>query len=253
MNLDGCLVVLNQQQVDYALYFHMVGEPPVFIGNQYHFRSASIIKIPILLSWIELEKNGDLDRKKICNLDGEPQVAGAGFSRIMATRQIAFEDVLLMMIATSDNLCTNLVIKEIGLERLQKVMREKLKLDHTVCQRKLMDYAARDRGLDNWIDALECIRFYQLISELGEEDQAWVKRLLSANTDDALLKRNLTRDTVDFYHKTGSMTGVLHDWGFTESCELFLLTQKVVDEPAIFEVFGSLGSLILTNLDNESN
>jgi len=108
-----------------------------------------------------------------------------------------------------------------------------------------MDYAARERGSDNYIDARECIHLFRLIDHLHEEERNWVRSLLLANTDSALLMRNIPRDTVDFYHKTGSMTGVLHDWGFTDTCELFLFTQNVTDEPAVFEVFGEIGKACL--------
>ena len=236
---------LESLKVDYAFYFHDKVNPPVFISNQSLFRSASIIKVPILLAWLKLEKSGEVDRRKKCRLDGEAQVGGAGFARQFATRTLSFADVLLMMIATSDNLCTNLVLQEIGLERLQAVMRESLGLQRTRCERKLMDYAARERGLDNYIDAAECIRLFRLIDKLSEDDRAWVRSLLLANTDGALLMRNIPRDTVDFYHKTGSMNGVLHDWGFSDTCEVFLFTQKVTDEPAVFEIFGELGKVCL--------
>jgi beta-lactamase class A len=108
-----------------------------------------------------------------------------------------------------------------------------------------MDYAARDRGLDNFIDAADCIVFFRLIEKLAPPQQSWVRSLLLANTDSALLMRSIPRDTLDFHHKTGSMTGVLHDWGFTDTCEIFLLTQNVTDGPAVFEVFGELGKQFL--------
>jgi beta-lactamase class A len=232
-------------KVEYAFYFSDRQNPPVFQSNQMLFRSASIIKVPILLAWLELEKERLVDRRRLCALDGEPGVGGAGFSELFTTREISYADVLLMMIATSDNLCTNLVLREIGLPRLQKVMQEHLGLQHTSCERKLMDYAARDRGLDNFIDARECITLFRLIENLAPADQTWVRSLLLANTDSALLLRSIPRDTLDFCHKTGSMTGVLHDWGFTDKCEIFLLTQNVTDEPAVFEVFGELGRQFL--------
>jgi beta-lactamase class A len=241
MDRQTLLAKLELMNVHYAFYFFDKKNTPFFQANAHLFRSASIIKVPILLAWLELEKVGQVDRNKICQLDAEPQISGAGFARQFSTRQIAFADVLLMMIATSDNLCTNLVIREIGLERLQIVMQEKLGLTKTKCERKLMDYAARERGLDNFIDAQDCIRFYRLIDGLSHEDRDWVRSLLLANTDSALLMRSVTRDTLDFFHKTGSITGVLHDWGYTDQCELFLLTQNVSDEPAVYELFGELG------------
>lgn len=239
------LITLDQAKVDYAFYFSDRHNPPVFQANQQRFRSASIIKVPILLAWLELEKEGLVDRTRLCDLDAEPRVGGAGFAELFTTREISFADVLLMMIANSDNLCTNLILREIGLPRLQKVMREHLNLQHTRCERKLMDYAARDRGLDNYIDALECIRLFRLIENLAPAEKTWVRSLLLSNTDNALLMRSIPRDTLDFCHKTGSMTGVLHDWGFTDNCEMFLFTQNVTDEPKVFEVFGELGKQFL--------
>jgi beta-lactamase class A len=236
---------LESLKVDYAFYYHHKVNPSVFVSNQSIFRSASIIKVPILLAWLELEKSGSVDRRKKCRLDGEAQVGGAGFARQFATRTLAFADVLLMMIATSDNLCTNLVLQEIGLERLQTVMQDALGLQRTRCERKLMDYAARERGLDNYVDAGECIQLFRMIDHLPNDDRTWVRSLLLANTDSALLMRDLPRDTIDFYHKTGSINGVLHDWGFTDACEVFLFTQKVTDEPAVFKIFGELGKACL--------
>lgn len=236
---------LESLKVDYAFYYHDKVNPPIFVSNQSLFRSASIIKVPILLAWLELEKSGEVDRRKKCRLDNDAQVGGAGFARQFSTRTLSYVDVLLMMIATSDNLCTNLVLQEIGLERLHTVMQENLGFQRTRCERKLMDYAARERGLDNYIDAEEGIQLFRLIDKLPEDDRDWVRSLLLSNTDSALLMRNIPRDTVDFYHKTGSMNGVLHDWGFTDSCEVFLFTQKVADEPAVFEVFGELGKACL--------
>jgi len=150
----------------------------------------------------------------------------------------------MLMIALSDNLCTNLIIERIGLARLQQTMRETLGLTDTQIQRKLMDFAARERGLDNWVAASEAIRFYALMHALTPTERDWAEAMLLVNQDDALLKRNLTRDTVDFYHKTGSVAGVLHDWGYTRSTEMFLFTQKVPQEQPVFEVFGELGELL---------
>jgi hypothetical protein len=70
--------------------------------------------------------------------------------------------------------------------------------------------------------------------------------MLAACQDDALLMRNIPRDTITFYHKTGSIPRVLHDWGYIENCRLFLLTENVPDEPRVFAIFGQLGELLLS-------
>ena len=69
--------------------------------------------------------------------------------------------------------------------------------------------------------------------------------MLLANADLGLWLRGVKRDTVDFYHKTGSIPGVLHDWGYTRDTDLFLLTQNVRDEGEVYDVLNRLGPKLL--------
>lgn len=228
----------------YAFYFHRVGQPAVLAANAARFSSASLIKIPILLACAALERQGELSLDELCDLDTEAQVKGAGFARRMKTRQLPYHDVLLMMIATSDNLCTNLAIRRVGLERLNRLFREELGLEDTQLQRKLMDLEARDRGLDNWVSPQDCIRLFARVRELPPNQQAWVAPMLLQCQDSALLLRDLPRDSIRFYHKTGSIQGILHDWGFTRECEIFLLTQGFQHEHQAVQLFGQAGQLL---------
>jgi len=245
MKIQPLINEFKEKQFQYAFYFKSKDQPPVLAANADRFPAASIIKVPLLLAWAHLERRGELHRSEICDLDGEIQVKGAGFSWLLAQRKLPYQDVLLMMISLSDNLCTNLVIARIGLERAARVIREDLGLPNTQLQRKLMDYEARSRGLDNWINPRDCVRFFELFEALTPQEKAWIEPMLLSNQDDILLKRNIPRDTLDFYHKTGSITGVLHDWGYTRDCSIFLLTSGIKDEPAAFEMFGKAGQLLI--------
>ena len=238
----NCLEALG---VRYAFHFQPSSGAAFTRGSREPFPSASLIKVPILLAWLHLEAAGQVERSELCDLDAEAQVQGAGLSWLLATRQLPFQDVLMLMITLSDNLCTNLVIRKIGLERLQDLFSHVLALPHCRLERKLFDYAARARGLDNWISADDCLQLYALIAALPEAQRAWVESLLENSQDDALLKRAIPRDTLCFFHKTGSISGILHDWGYTRAGQVFLLTDQVRDEPAVFEIFGELGKLTL--------
>lgn len=243
--LQHTLQKLEATGCQYAFYFHDYARdsPPVLQYNCQRFSSASIIKVPILLAWLALERQGLVDRAELCDLDGETQVQGAGFSWLLRARQLPYQDVLLMMISLSDNLCTNLIIRRLGLERIQNTLKE-LGLEGAELQRKLMDYEARSRGLDNWVSIEACQRMYELVRQLEPAQRQFAEDCLFVNQDDALLKRNIPRDTLDFYHKTGSIPKVLHDWGYTRNCNIFLLTQNVAHEPTLFEIFGQLGELM---------
>jgi beta-lactamase class A len=235
----------NLSELQYAFYYKKQNQEPVFLSNCSLFSSASMIKIPLLLAWLHLEHAGQVNKAEECNLDDEPQVRGAGLSHLMGTRRLLYQDVLLMMIALSDNLCTNLIIRRIGMERIQAIFTDALKLPGTRLQRKLMDFDALKRGRDNTITAGDCIRLFDLIDELSNADRKWVDSILRVCQDDLLLLRDLPRDSVSFRHKTGSLPGVLHDWGYTNDRQIFLLTQGVKDELPVFHLFGELGRTLL--------
>ncbi len=230
---------------DYAFYYRSHDGEPLLLKNRDLFLSASLIKVPILFAWNYLERIGRANRDEMCELDLEPQVQGAGLSWLLQTRRLPFGDVLLLMIALSDNLCTNLVIRRIGIERLNAIFRGPLGLPDARLERKLFDYEARGLGLDNYISAADCIQLYGLRDALTAAERAWIEPMLLANTDLGLWLRSVERDTVAFYHKTGNIPGVLHDWGYTGDTDLFLLTQNVKDEGEVYDVLSRLGSKLL--------
>jgi beta-lactamase class A len=245
MNSDLILNLLPQIGEKYAFYLRQDGETPCFQANADRFSSASMIKVPILLAWAALERAGEISLDEPCNLNLEPQVKGAGFARQFKTRSLCYHDVLLMMITTSDNLCSNLAIQRIGMERLNTIFRTDLGLTGTELQRKFMDFAARERGLDNWISAQDYIHLYDVIRNLPSEQQKWIKPMLLSCQDSSLLMRNLKRDTIHFYHKTGSIPGVMHDWGFTHTCDIFLFSNDVDDETRANQIFSLAGELLM--------
>ncbi len=244
MKTPAALETLQNLGCEYAFYVRPKDQQPFLRANCERFSSASLIKVPLLLAWIELERTGAVDRDELCNLDDEPAVYGAGLSWLLAARRLPYRDVLLLMISVSDNQCTNLIVRKLGLERIERVFRQGLGLEQTALERKLMDFEARAQGRDNWIGVQDCIRLFDLIRALEPENRAWVESMLRACQDDSLLMRDLPRDTVSFYHKTGSIPQVLHDWGYTRGVEMFLLTQNMQAETLLYPVFGQLGKIL---------
>ncbi|MCX6031951.1 MAG: class A beta-lactamase-related serine hydrolase [Chloroflexi bacterium] len=244
---DAIANELNRLTCSYAFYYHRRNgvRAPILRRNCDLFLAASIIKVPILFAWAYLERMGRANRAEVCELDFEPQIEGAGLSWLLKTRRLPFNDVLLLMIALSDNLCTNLVIRRIGIERLNGIFRGPLGLPDAVVERKLMDYEARARGLENRVSVADCIRLFELRDGRNPEERAWIEPMLLASDDMGLLLRNVPRDTVAFYHKTGSIPGLLHDWGYTGQADVFLLTQNVKDVGTTYEVFGRVGEMVL--------
>lgn len=251
MDIGRILNALETQGGQFAFYYKPRQREAVLRANGTRFSAASVIKVPILLAWVILERSGAVNKEELCDLDSEPEVHGAGFSWMLHQRKLPWHDVLLMMISLSDNMCTNLVIEHIGLARLQHILENELGLQDTAVERKLMDFAARRAGKDNWISARDCVRFYDLIHQLTPQERAWVEPLLAVCQDESKLMRGLPMDTITFYHKSGFIPQVIHDWGYTEKCDIFLLTQGYSDEAKVLEIFGQLGRLMETGEEVE--
>jgi beta-lactamase class A len=243
-DINTALQRLEALGCEYAFFYKRQQQAPVLKSNASCFVSASLIKVPLLLAWLMLEREGQVSREEMCCLDDEPQVEGAGFSWLLRTRQLPYDDVLLLMMSLSDNLCTNLVIRKVGLERANQVFTDALGLQDARLQRKMMDLEARAQGRDNWISAQDCVRLYEFIDRLPAHERRWIEQKMQTCMDEALLLREVPRDQVVFYHKTGSLSGIFHDWGYTREHKMFLLTQGVSDELAAFAVFGRLGRLL---------
>lgn len=131
------------------------------------------------------------------------------------------------------------------IERLNEAFCGPVELADTHVERKLMDYAARAAGKENWVSARDCVHLFVLRDALSATERAWVEPMLLACADLGLWLRNIPRDTVLFDHKSGNIEGVLHDWGYTAGADLFLLSQNVKDEPTVYCVLDRLGPVLL--------
>lgn len=242
---EAVALALDSLPGPYACYFRGPDGAAGLRASAMRFPSASLIKVPIALAWARLEAAGELNRAALCDLSGEPQVQGAGFSWLLRQPRLPYQDVLLLMLSLSDNLCTNAIIETIGMQRLNAIFHDELGLRETVLQRKMMDVEARAAGRENWIGVEDAVHLYDLVRGLDRDARGWLEPALLANQDASLLLRDVPRDTLDFFHKTGSLPGVLHDWGYTADRDLFLLTSGVDDEAVANRVFGLVGKACL--------
>jgi beta-lactamase class A len=229
----------------YAFYCCRRGAEPLLAGNHQVFAAASLIKLPILFAWAYLERAGRANREEICELDLEPQAGGDGLARLLRSRRLPYHDVLLLMTALSDNLCTNLVIQRIGMARLNGLFGSALGLKDTVLNRRMMDLSAGQGGQDNYISARDCIQLFRLRNALTDAERAWIEPMLLAHGKTALWLREFPPDSVVLAGKSGSLDGVLHEWSYTDQFDLFLLAQKVTDYREVYRALGALGQKLL--------
>ncbi|MQA01189.1 MAG: serine hydrolase [Streptosporangiales bacterium] len=179
------------------------------------FTAASVIKVPILLAALRLADAGTVDLEQRVPRPCRDPVGGSGvLKELTSVHELSLRDLLMLMVIVSDNTATNTVLDVIGIEAVDALLRD-CGLGSSRLERKLMDLAARDRGLDNVITAADIAT---LLAALVRGDV-----LTGSHTRTALdmLGRQQVRDRLPRYlpegtrvaHKTGDLPGLRHDAG----------------------------------------
>lgn len=182
------------------------------------FPQASAIKISILMETIRQAHAGELDLDEIVKITKRDHVSGSGILAELGdgTVQMSVRDLCVLMIALSDNTATNLLIDRIGMDRVNAMLRE-AGATHTALRRRMMDLAARKRGVENISTPRDAARLMKLLHE-----GRFVSREVS---DDVLsiLRKPKEGDIqpalpagTPLASKTGELPGILTEWAIVE-------------------------------------
>jgi len=193
-----------------------------FIHNEDQpFPAASLVKIPIMVACFKAAQEGRLDLSEKHVLRREDRVGGSGILRRMRNgRSFTYSQLIDYMVTESDNIACNILIDRLGFDYINQVF-EELGLEKTRLNRKMIDFAARDQGIENYTTAAEMT---------GLLDRIYHHRCFNAEISErclAVLKRQKINDRLPRYlpkevtvaHKTGLEKEVCHDAGivFTPS------------------------------------
>ena len=179
--------------------------------------AASTIKVPILVTALERVAGRTLRLQEPVHI-GADRVGGSGaLSLVPSVTVLPLLEALRLMIALSDNDATNAVIALVGFEAVGRTCR-RLGLAHTQLQRKLMNHAARDAGLENLTCALDLAQLMAGL-RLGQalpqaETRVALDLLAEQQFRDGLPA--LLPDRVWHANKTGELSGVRHDMALVE-------------------------------------
>lgn len=154
------------------------------------FPAASLIKIPIMVACFKAAQEGRLDLKEKYVLKRKDRVGGSGILRRMRSgRVFTYEQLIDYMVTHSDNIATNVLIARLGFDYINSVFKQ-LGLEKTVLNRKMIDFSARDQGLENYTTAAEITQLLEknLLSSVPESGNIGE---MSGNLKEAENKRPL--------------------------------------------------------------
>ncbi len=183
--------------------------------SQKTFPAASTVKIPILAACYEAAQEGRirLDEKVVRR--GADKVLGSGTLKAQPNGSAwTVHQLMNFMITRSDNTATNLLIKRLGFDDLNRSFR-RMGLTHTRLSRKMMDFSQRRNGVENYTTAqdvsLTLKKLYQRRLVSPEVSSQCLSLLKQVTLNDRIPAR-LPKGTV-VAHKTGLEKGVCHDSG----------------------------------------
>ena len=184
--------------------------------------TASLIKLPILVTVYRRADEAVLDVSKVVTLQDEDKVPGSGVltSHLSEGARFSLRDCIRLMIAFSDNTATNLVLDEIGIESIAEEMAglglAQTKLNSKVFRRSTSIFPERsvEFGLGS-TTAAEMIRLLQLLHRgvlANESSTSEMLAHLQACEDRTKLARFLP-EGVTIAHKTGGISRARCDAG----------------------------------------
>ena len=213
MWFDKAKLLIGETKGDVGLLVKNLATGDVYAhGENVIFPSASIIKVPILLTLIDEAAKGKVELKTVSPVPPAEIVGGCGIVQYLGENTpFTLLDHAVMMIDLSDNTSTNKLISAVGLDSVNNKCRE-LGLKDTKLGRKLMDYAARDRGIENITSCRDMLVIFEHIHN-NPDKYALALKLLKQQMLNDLLPLLAYPDEFEFAHKTGELSGVHHDVG----------------------------------------
>lgn len=203
--------VLNGFHGRLGLVVEIEGAKPLYLNSHDVFQSASLIKIPILLSVLFANHKGQIDLQQQITISNEDRVGGSGVLQVLSNGlTLSVKDLMTLMIIVSDNTATNILIDLLGIEAINATLQE-MGLKQTKLKRKMMDFAAIYQGKDNQTTPEEMIHCLKIVNQFNEHGLNIAKDTLKHQQFREKLPALVDEDKITVFNKTGELSKVEHD------------------------------------------
>ena len=135
--------LLSQQQGKVSCVYRnlVTGESYVYAGDAVH-PSASVIKTFLMAYVFQLIEDGKLTAAQQIPIRKEDMAISCGvLNYLKDVASLSVRDLTELMMIISDNAATNVLLSLVGMENMERYLKEDLKLKATSFQRRMMDTA----------------------------------------------------------------------------------------------------------------
>ena len=201
--------------VPYGVYFSDLNTGKGYYRNSVQTPAASMIKVFILAAAYEDIRDGKLSLTETFTLTDKNVVAGSGVLQGMPKgTTVTVKKALDEMIIHSDNTATNLMIDRLGMDRVNRYLKEHGYKDTTL-RRKMMDFDAAKKGAENMTTVRDVGLLFKRLYQgkcVSKDLDAQMLAIYKAQVDTDMLPDKLPKGTV-VAHKTGEVRDLRHDGG----------------------------------------
>jgi len=188
--------------------------------------SASVIKVPILMSLMEKVQANEMSLSKVHRLTNAEKAGGSGvLMNASEGKKLTIREIAQEMIRTSDNTATNILIREIGMGTINQNLM-KWGATKTRLNRVMMDIEAVKQGRENYVNVLEINALLRMIYDkkvanpiLCDEMIGMLKNCEDATTIPSQLPKDLA-----IAHKTGTLAYVRGDAAIVFTTQPFVIS-----------------------------
>ena len=177
--------------------------------------SASMVKIPIMMAYFYASNDGVVDLKSKISLANREKSPGSGLLKnVAAGKQFSLEELIYLMISSSDNTAANILIDRLGLDAINRYFL-RMGLKSTNLVRKMMDFSQRKAGVENYTTAREMADLLEKMYRDRFLSPAISKnclQILAGQKVNDRIPKKLPGGTM-VAHKTGLEDGLCHDAG----------------------------------------
>lgn len=185
--------------------------------------TASVMKLPILVDALRQCRKGRHHLDDAITYYHEDFVEGSGvLQHLSAGISLPLRDVLTLMIIVSDNVATNMVLRTIGIESVNRTC-EELGLRDTSIKRRIDFRAKGPLALSTAYDLVQLLKGIYQKTALDPVSADIAKDILAHQQYNTLLTRDMPYELLDdnedkpaqviIASKSGSLTGIRNDAG----------------------------------------
>lgn len=208
--------IINESQGNVAVAVkNLSTDLEISFNEELIFPSASTIKLVILSELLRQCKLGKFNIEDKIKITEELLTGGDGILKELEIgHTFSLKELATLMIIVSDNMATNILIDLLGMDNINDTAIQ-LGLKQTVLQRKMMDFATKALGKDNFTCAKDMSHILELIYNGKAIDNESSKVMLD------MILRQQVNGRLDLYipeeikiaHKTGNLDNLEHDVG----------------------------------------